>query len=233
MNPANRKCLAHEVNPRYIGIEYEIETSFDDEAPEEKFIAKDHIRMSTSPSEFEIVSDYSLNSGFEIVSVPMTREYHEQSDSWKKIFHEVNRYGFDRPIEDANTSGIHFTVDLRNVRDAVRLRRYLRRIERENLIEYCRRENWGYCELDNEFDEAKSTAVHIRDERNRHNQTVVEIRVFKSTGDYDMFMSYLRFVDNLVKFILSLPNEDMKTIPWPPFNDLLDDFGKKFMGFTK
>lgn len=254
-----RKKMFDETTPRYIGVELEVETmrdspdydifdydSYEDyEELKSKYDDEDidyagHVLRNkyrelydlNKFEDFDCVYDCSLNGGFEIVSPPMTLRSHRESKLWKEIFDDIKSDRLDEIIEDTNTAGLHFTIDLRNKRDAIRLRRYLRTIAYNEFKTYCRRQYFRYCDFNSRFDDSKGTAVHIRSNVSTQDRCVVEIRVFKSTGDYDTFMSYLTFIDNLVAFILSLPNEDLETIPWPNFKDLLDDYGKKLMGYN-
>ena len=90
---------------RYFGVELEVDEGGkdNDNAATLKSIANVH------EENIYIKSDGSLEDGFEIVSHPMTLEYHAEEMNWKELLREAVSMGYRS--HQTSTCGLHVHVN--------------------------------------------------------------------------------------------------------------------------
>ncbi len=177
--------------------------------------------------------DGSLDDGFEIVTYPMTLEYHQNSMPWNDVLNKLKEMHY--LSHQAGTCGLHIHVNRNNFgehaadRDAC-IARVLYFFEKhwEELLKFSRRserqlQRWaaryGYKEHPNEILESikkgngngRYTCINLE------NDSTVEFRMFRGTLNYNSLIATLQLVDRVCDVALYYTDEELKHISWTSF----------------
>lgn len=177
--------------------------------------------------------DGSLDDGFELVTHPMTLEYHQKEMPWPSILQGCVELGYHS--HQARTCGLHVHVNRDSLGDTlenqdVTIARILYFFEKhwDELLKFSRRtqrqlERWatryGYKEQPMEIlDHAKRgyhggryTCVNLQ------NRDTIEFRIFRGTLKYNTLIATLQLVDRICDAALHLSDEEMKALSWTTF----------------
>ena len=177
--------------------------------------------------------DGSLERGLEIVSHPMSIEYHMNQMPWCNVIAKAKELGYTSHL--AGTCGLHIHVSRAAFGDTeaeqdVRIARILFFIERfwEELLKFSRRtqsqlEQWaaryGY---QNEPMEILDRAKQGRSRRryacvNLTNRDTIEFRMFRGTLNLNTFLATLQLVDRICTLAITQSDEQMKRLSWTTF----------------
>lgn len=174
-------------------------------------------------------NDGSLDdSGFEIISHPMTINYiHENSSLFKKMLEDLSEMGYG----STSDTGFHIHVNrkylkstTRSADDVINNIAIILETFQNELCKFANRSSNGYCKFLTNSD-GKKTLKYIKrarnDKRDRYlvlnetNDNTIEFRIFKSTVDYKTFMATLEFVHNVVNIA---KKEEIDGLTW---NDII------------
>lgn len=215
---------------RYFGVELEIDGAGEDDASARKVM---EIANGNGLENLYCKHDGSLDDGFEMVTHPMTLEYHMKEMPWGKILQESIRLGYTS--HQANTCGLHVHVnrdafgDSEEAQDAV-IARILYFFEKnwEELLKFSRRtprqlERWatryGYKDQPKELlDHAKKgyhggryTSVNLT------NVDTIEFRIFRGTLKFNTLIATLQLLDRICDVALYLTDDQIKAMSWTTF----------------
>lgn len=211
----------------YFGVELEVDDGGKDgeNAKRLKDVANVH------DEHIYIKSDGSIDDGFEIVSHPMTLDYHMNTMDWESVLYEAVE--MDYKSHDTSTCGLHVHVN----RDAFGINqseqeeiisRILFFVEKHwnEIFRFSRRtegnmNRWS-CRLGMEksgkeiLDKAKDcgnryVAVNLR------NYSTVEFRLFRGTLRYNTFIATLQFVSEICRVALTMSEEEIDGMSWSEF----------------
>lgn len=211
----------------YFGVELEIDDGGkdDDNAGRLKDIA------NVRNEHIYIKSDGSIDDGFEIVSHPMTLDYHINTMDWESVLYEA--VGMDYKSHDTSTCGLHVHVN----RDAFGanqseqeeiISRILFFVEKHwnEIFRFSRRtesnmNRWS-CRLGMEksgkeiLDKAKDccnryVAVNLR------NYSTIEFRLFRGTLRYNTFIATLQLVSEICRVALTMSEKEIDNMSWSEF----------------
>lgn len=214
---------------RYFGVELEV-----DEGGESDSNAERVLDIANSGRELIYCKhDGSLNDGFEIVTHPMTLDFHENNMPWAEIMEEAKKMGY--LSHQADTCGLHVHVNrttfgnTENEQEAA-IARVLYFFEKfwEELLKFSRRtqrqlDHWaaryGYKEKPKDIlDHAKGhnsagryTAVNLT------NRDTVEFRMFRGTLKYNTLIATLELLDNICEMAVYLTDKDVQGLSWTSF----------------
>lgn len=178
-----------------------------------------------------IKSDSSLNDGFEIVSYPMTLDYHTNEMDWESVLYEAVNMGYRS--HQTETCGLHIHVN----RDAFGenqaeqeevISRILFFIEKNwnEIFRFSRRSEYnmnrwsaryGYEKSGKEIlQKAKDTgnryvAVNLR------NYHTIEFRLFRGTLKLNTFLATLQLVSEICRVALLFSEEEIDKMSWSVF----------------
>ena len=215
---------------RFFGVELEI-----DGAGESDSHARALMELANQGQEQRIYCkhDGSLDAGFEIVTHPMSLDYHLEQMPWPDILGEAKRRGY--LSHQAGTCGLHIHVsrDALGAAEAEQdacIARILYFFEKhwEELLKFSRRtprqlERWaaryGYKEHPKELlDHAKK---NCRGDRytcvNLQNCSTVEFRIFRGTLKYNTLIATLQMVDRICDVALHLSDDEIRAMSWTTF----------------
>ena len=201
-------------NNLHIGIELEIQGyKFEDFC---KSMSKDYYDDDV----FYIKRDGSLdNNGVEIVSQPMTLKYIIEGTDWKKCFDYLNEF----EMNDTDNCGLHFHLDKQYLSEkdiaiidyiVNQFSYYFENIGGRPFNSYCKSvdkysSDWG------KSTDGRYVAVNLE------NRDTVELRFCKSTYDFGVFLTRVKIIFALVKFVKKYNLDEV-------FEWNREDFEKKF-----
>ena len=216
-------------NDLYMGVELEIDRGGELDENAERLIdiancSKNHIYCK---------HDGSLSDGFEIVSHPMTLEYHMSKMNWKEVFEKAlemhyashntatcgfhihcSRYAFgeDSYVQDAAIGRVVFFVE-KHWNELVRFsRRHADALER-----------WAarYATISpttkETFKKAKDKHMGRYVAVNLENYETIEFRLFRGTLRYETFIATLQLVSEICNAAIALTDKEMESLSWSDF----------------
>ena len=215
--------------PLYMGVELEI-----DGAGESSYNAQQLLDLANRGRERKNCKhDGSLDEGFELVTHPMTLEYHQKKMPWAAILRKAVQMGYIS--HQAGTCGLHVHVSRaafgteETGQDAC-IARILYFVEKNwaELLKFSRRteaqlDRWatryGYKEQPQEIlNHAKKgshggryTCINLQ------NENTIEFRIFRGTLKYNTLIAALQLVQRICNAALSLPDERFQTMAWTSF----------------
>ena len=214
---------------RFFGVELEIDGAGEDNDNAAEIL---HIANVERPLVY-CKHDGSLDDGFEIVTHPMTLDFHLHNMPWEQIVEEAKKLGYTS--HQAGTCGLHVHVN-RNAfgetevqQDAV-IARILYFVEKnwEELLKFSRRtqsqlDQWaaryGYKDQPKELlDHAKKSAHAGRyTSVNLTNKNTIEFRIFRGTLKYNTLIATLQLLDRICDVALFMSDEQVKAMSWTTF----------------
>ena len=215
---------------RYFGVELEIDGAGEDDTSAGQIM---EIANGNGLENLYCKHDGSLDDGFEMVTHPMTLEYHMKEMPWARILQEAIRLGYTS--HQATTCGLHVHVNrdafgnTEEAQDAV-IARILYFFEKnwEELLKFSRRtprqlERWatryGYKDQPKELlDHAKKgyhggryTSVNLT------NTDTIEFRIFRGTLKYNTLIATLQLLDRICDVAICLTDDQVKAMSWTTF----------------
>ena len=223
------KAVFHGEGPRFFGVELEI-----DGAGERASHALALLNIANRNGDCAYIKhDGSLDDGLEIVTHPMSLEYHLREMPWEALCRKAVSLGY--LSHRTSTCGLHIHVsrsafgETEAAQEAA-IARVLYFFERhwEELLKFSRRtprqlERWaaryGYKEQPMEIlDFAKKgyhggryTCVNLQ------NADTVEFRMFRGTLKPNTIFAALELLDQLCDMAVSLSDGELKAVPWTSF----------------
>ena len=223
------KAVFHGEGPRFFGVELEI-----DGAGERASHALALLNIANRNGDCDYIKhDGSLDDGLEIVTHPMSLEYHLREMPWEALCRKAVSLGY--LSHRTSTCGLHVHVSRSafgepEAAQAAAIARVLYFVERhwEELLKFSRRtprqlERWaaryGYKEQPMEIlDFAKKgyhggryTCVNLQ------NADTVEFRMFRGTLKPNTIFAALELLDQLCDMAVSLSDGELKAVPWTSF----------------
>lgn len=212
---------------RYFGVELEIDGAGkdSDNADELLLIAnKEHEKIY-------IKGDGSLDDGMEIVTHPMTLNYHK-SFCWQEIMTKAISMGYRS--HQTSTCGLHVHVnrsclgDNREEQDET-ISRILYFVEHHwnELLKFSRRSEYamnrwaaryGFEKTGREIlDKAKKGNNGRYAAVNLMNYATIEFRMFRGTLKYNTFIAALQLVDKICDLAMNCTEEEISQLSWSEF----------------
>lgn len=213
-------------DPLYFGVELEI-----DGAGESSSNAREILAAANAENEHIYCKhDGSLDAGFEIVTHPMTLDYHLNQMPWQNVLSKAISQGYQS--HQAKTCGLHIHVNrtafgsTESEQDsAIANVLYLVEKHWEELLKFSRRtqrqlERWaaryGYKEHPHEILEnakkgyggGRYTCINLQ------NFSTIEFRIFRGTLKYNTLIATLQMVYYLCDLAIYLSTEEIKKLPW-------------------
>lgn len=214
---------------RYFGVELEI-----DGAGEDSKNACQLMRLANLGRELVYCKhDGSLHDGFELVTHPMTLDFHQQSMPWREVLREAVELGYQS--HKASTCGLHIHVNRDSfgeteVQQEACIARILYIVEKfwDELLKFSRRtqqqlDHWaaryGYKDQPREIlDHAKKGNGQGRYASvNLLNRDTIEFRIFRGTLKYNTLIATLQLVDKICDMAVALSDELLKPLAWTSF----------------
>ena len=212
---------------RYFGVELEIDGAGKDDDNAEELLAI----ANKDDEHIYIKSDGSLDDGMEIVSHPMTLDYHKQF-KWEEIMKKAIYLGYRS--HQTSTCGLHVHVnrdclgDNREEQDET-ISRILYFVEHHwnELLKFSRRSEYamnrwaaryGFEKTGREIlDKAKKGNNGRYAAVNLMNYATIEFRMFRGTLKYNTFIAVLELVNAIIDTAIHNTDETLAKLSWLDF----------------
>ena len=218
----------------YMGVELEIDEGGEDEEYAEQI----HNTANLIADHAYIKHDGSLNEGMEIVTHPMTLNYHKETMPWRNILKKAVNLGYHS--HQAETCGLHIHVNRNAFGKTVSeqeevIARILFFYEKfwAEILRFSRRSEYhanrwasryggviNTCK--NSLDTAKKSGLGRYTAVNLTNESTIEFRIFRGTLRYDTLMATLQFAHHLCKLAISFSDEIFHSMSWLEFVSGID-----------
>ena len=172
--------------------------------------------MSDNEQDFYLKEDGSLNNGIEIVSHPMTLDFHKKF-YWKKVFNECVSQGFNS--HNTSTCGLHVHVSRSffTFLDCIRMGMFVA-FHKDKFETLSRRtENDDYAKFKHVGKGDLRSASRNDDNRyeavNWTNAKTIEFRMFRGTLLYETFIATLELVDAVSHFVKTVNTNQVYGVP--------------------
>ena len=215
---------------RYMGVELEIDCAGeDDEAAEDILYEANYDGIER----LYIKHDGSLNEGMELVTHPMTLDYHCTVMPWDHVVGTAKQLGY--LSHQAMTCGLHVHVNRNSFGEDEYLQdtciaRILYFFEKhwDELLKFSRRtprqlERWaaryGLKEQPKEILDHAKKGYHGGRYMcvNLQNRDTIEFRMFRGTLKYNTIIATLQLVSKICDLACDLSDEEMKNLSWTTF----------------
>ena len=229
---------------RFLGVELEIDDGGEsnDNADQLQRIAnRDHDHIY-------IKHDGSLEDGMEIVTHPMTLEYHRQEMPWQAVMQEAVSMGY--LSHQCGTCGLHVHINRSSLGDTHEeqedtIARILFLVENfwNELLRFSRRtqkqlDRWAarYGRKDDPKDVLRS-AKSNGDRYTCVNLTphyTIEFRLFRGTLKYNTLIATLQLVERICDVAFCLTDDEIKGVTWSEFvSGLREDTTPELIQYLK
>lgn len=218
---------------RYFGIELEIDGAGKDSDYAEELLDIANMR----DEHMYIKSDSSLDDGMEIVSHPMTLEFHKDF-CWEDIMHHAVRLGYRS--HQTSTCGLHIHVNRnslgidRDEQDEV-ISRILYFVEHHwnEMLKFSRRSEYTMNRWAARYGYENSPKAILeeakKDNRGRYaavnlcNYHTIEFRLFRGTLKYNTFISAIQLVNRICDIAVSMNDDELAKLSWSDFVSKITD----------
>lgn len=212
---------------RYMGIELEIDGAGEDSGNARRLLEL----ANRSEEKLYIKHDGSLDSGMELVSHPMTLDYHMNHMPWADILREARELGYRS--HQAGTCGLHIHINRTAFGSTVAeqeevIARLLYFFEKnwEELLKFSRRTHNQLKQWADRYglkEHPKDILKHAKGDGERYTCVnllpyhTVEIRLMRGTLRHNSFLASLQLVDRIIDCAMNLNDEEMKGLSWTTF----------------
>lgn len=220
--------------PRYLGVELEIDNGGKDH------YAANHISNAANGNaeHLYIKSDGSLDCGMELVTHPMTLDYHMNFMPWDDILDEAKHLGY--LSHKSQTCGLHIHISRKAFGDSeleqeCTIARLLYFIEKfwPELLRFSRRTEsqinhwaarygmklspWEMMSCAKNSCAGRYMAVNLT------NYTTVEIRIFRGTLKLNTLLATLQMVNAICDVAIFMSDEELQALSWHGFLDRITE----------
>ena len=219
---------------RKFGVELEIDEGGESTAHARRFldIANRHAEN------LYIKTDGSLDDGLELVTHPMTLDYHLNEMPWEDILHEAKQLGYRS--HGAGTCGLHvhisrmaFGCTYETQESCIarlvyfvekfwpELLRFSRRTQSQ-LNRWAARYGMKLCPRE-QLNHAKDSCAGRYTAVNLTNADTIELRLFRGTLKLNTLIATLQMVNHLCEVAISLSDAELQDMSWFDFLDRIDE----------
>ncbi|MBQ3427998.1 MAG: amidoligase family protein [Clostridia bacterium] len=231
---------------RYFGVELEVDDGGEDSENAEAIL---DIANSTGEDRMYIKHDGSLDNGFEMVTHPMTLDYHMNQMPWQDIMRKAIRRRYSS--HQAGTCGLHVHISRKALGDTYEdqettiakilyfyekfwdeILRFSRRTEHQ-VAQWCKRYGGGISSPKETLEHAKNTQLGRYMAVNLENYNTIEMRIFRGTLKYNTFIATLQFIDEICNVALLLSDAEIQKLTWLDFVKRVPSERKELISYLK
>ena len=211
---------------RYFGVELEL-----DVGGQETDNAEEILYLGNHADDcIYIKSDGSLNDGMELVTHPMTLEFHENY-CWKKLLQKCIDLGYRS--HQTSTCGLHIHVNRDSLgenreRQEETISRILYFVEQHwnEMLSFFRRSEvamnrwaarYGYESTPKKILDKAKESYGRYSAVNLCNHATIEFRLFRGTLKYNTLIATLQMVNRICEVAFSCSDEEMQHLSWSTF----------------
>lgn len=203
-----RSCAPPNNKELFLGVELEVDVKEKNYGSHKKYkkMTKDLFDIIRRNGGFYLKTDGTIPAGVEIVTDPMSLEYHTNAFCWEEIANAISKNG----IANSNC-GMHIHVNNSFFSDRalgvslarVKLIRLFCLLWGE-LVNYSGREVFTWCGKNDEPKTIHDLFNHIYGKHRAINvepKHSTEIRLWGGTTDYKKILSFIKTTDNICRFV--------------------------------
>ncbi len=213
----------------FYGVELEI-----DKGGEENGNAQQLIDIANRNGEHIYCKhDGSIHDGFEIVSHPMTLDYHTNNMNWLGVLEKAIEMEYRS--HNTSTCGLHVHVNRSAFGKTYEeqeqvIKRIIFAVEKwwNELVKFSRRTAENLNQWAARYATISSTATETYDKAkgkhmgryvavNLENSNTIEFRLFRGTLRYKTFLATLQLVDEICFYAIRLSDKEMEELSWSDF----------------
>ena len=215
--------------PRYFGVELEIDGAGELETKAEDI---EEVANGDGTERIYIKHDGSLDDGMELVTHPMSLDYHLHEMPWREVLQKAISLRY--LSHSAGTCGLHVHISRDAFGETTRqqdnaIARVLWFFEKHwnELLRFSRRtqrqlDRWasryGYKDHPQEMMEhVKKGYANRYTCVNLTNEETVEIRMFRGTLKYNTLLATLQMVNRICDTALKMSDEEIRNLSWSEF----------------
>ena len=220
---------------RYFGVELEV-----DEGGQNQNKAHSVILIANREEEnIYIKTDGSLHDGFEIVTHPMTLQYHMNKMPWEQLTEKALDLSYKS--HKTETCGLHIHVNRNTFSDDYSMQeksisRVLFIVERfwEELLRFSRRTEsqirqwaarYGFASEPHKIlDTAKKNGYNRYTCVNITNTSTIEFRIFRGTLKTNTIKATIQLVDYICTVAFSMGDNTLEKLDWCSFVEIIDQY---------
>lgn len=214
---------------RFFGVELEV-----DEGGKDEYNASEILCMANDSchERLYIKCDGSLDDGMELVTHPMTLDYHKNSMPWQKIMQRLIGLGYRS--HKTGTCGLHCHINRDSFgnnpdEQEYAIARVLYFVEHHwaELLKFSRRSENQMQRWANRYGMKNQPSEFIKDVKSRNssryvcinlqNYNTIEFRLFRGTLKYNTFIATLQLVNEICNVAVFMCDDDMKNLSWSEF----------------
>lgn len=214
--------------PRYLGVELEI-----DDGGKDSYAANHILNVANGMAEhLYIKTDGSLDCGMELVTHPMTLDYHMNHMPWDDILDEARALGFKS--HQTSTCGLHVHISRdafgdTNIDQECAIARLLYFVEKfwTELLRFSRRTEYQINRWAARYGmklspvEMMDCAKHSYAGRymavNLINWQTIEIRIFRGTLKLNTLLATLQMVNAICDVAVFMSDAELQALSWHDF----------------
>ena len=213
--------------PLYMGVELEIDKGGNYESNADELLSIANFQLENMYCKH----DGSIEYGFEMVTHPMTLDYHKNEMPWKKIFEKAVSMNYRS--HQTSTCGLHVHVnrsafgDIEAQEDVISRIVYFVEAHWNELLKFSRRteasiNRWAarYGIAENAkltYDKAKKSNYNRYVCVNLTNYDTIEFRIFRGTLRYETFMATLQLVHEICTKAIAMSDAEFEAMCWADF----------------
>lgn len=193
--------------------------------------------------------DGSIDEGFEIVSHPMSLDYHVNHMNWQDVFEKA--VSMDYRSHNTSTCGLHVHINrsalgTESEEQEEVIGRIVFFVEKHwnELVKFSRRtpyniNRWAarYATISDTTKETYKKAKAKRMGRyvavNLENFETLEFRLFRGTLRYETFVATLQLVYEVCRFALQLSDDELEEMSWSEFVSKISEDKKELIEYLK
>ena len=223
--------IFHGDGNRFFGIELEVDYGGNIGDNAEKIL---DIANDDDEDRLYIKNDSSIEDGFEMVSHPMTLDYHKKDMPWEDIMKNLINMGY--MSHKTATCGLHchinrtaFGETQEEQEEAIARILYFVEHHWDEMLRFSRRTEVQMARWANRY----GTALGISPKKmmddikkcdysryrcvNIQNYYTIEFRMFRGTLKYNTFIATLQLINEICNVAISLSDEEMTELSWNDF----------------
>lgn len=192
--------------------------------------------------------DGSINDGFELVSHPMTLDYHTNHMNWQDVMKMASDLGYRS--HQTQTCGLHIHVsrsafgkDYTTQEDAISRIVHFVEMHWNELLKFSRRTEENINRWASRYGistTAKDTYKNAKEKHcgryvavNLENYATIEFRLFRGTLRYKTFLATLQLVDEICLLAIKLTDKELEGMSWSDFVSQINSDKSELIEYLK
>ena len=176
--------------------------------------------------------DGSIDNGFEMVTHPMSLDYHIQNMNWIEIFNRAVEMGYRS--HNTSTCGLHIHVNRdafgethEEQEDVIARIVHFTELHWNEILKFTRRTEANINRWASRYGiaaTAKDTCKNAKDKHmgryvavNLTNSDTIEFRIFRGTLRYKTFIASLQLVDEICMMAIKMSDKESESMSWSDF----------------